>query len=199
MTHQLPHLPYAKNALEPILSAETLEYHYGRHHKGYVDKLNQLIPGTEFENSSLEEIILRATGPIFNNGAQVWNHSFFWNCLSPEPHPVQGPLKEAIEKQFGSFDTLKTQFTQAANGQFGSGWAWLVKKAKTQTLAIVATPNAENPLRVGDHPLLVCDVWEHAYYIDYRNERPRYTESLWQLMNWDFASQNFLSAHERAA
>lgn len=199
MIHKLPELPFAKNALEPIMSAETLDFHYGRHHKAYVDKLNQLLPGSGFENASLEDIVLRATGPLFNNAAQAWNHTFFWNSLSPQRQSLQGELKSAIEKQFGSVDTLKAQFTQAANGQFGSGWAWLVRKAGSETLAVVATSNAENPLKSGDIPLLTCDVWEHAYYIDYRNERPRFTESLWQLMNWEFANRNFLSAKEQAA
>lgn len=173
------------------MSAETLEYHHGKHHKAYVDKLNQLIQGTEFQDATLEEIMRKSSGPVFNNAAQVWNHTFFWNSLAPSRPSVTGPLKTAIEKQFGSIEKMKEAFIQAAVGQFGSGWAWLVKKSDNNTLAVVSTSNAENPLKAGDTPLLTCDVWEHAYYIDYRNQRPKYAESCWQLMNWDFASKNF--------
>ena len=187
--HMLPPLPYAKDALAPTISAETLEYHYGKHHQAYVDNLNKLVPGTEFEKLSLEEIIRKAPpGAIFNNAAQVWNHSFYWNCLKPKGggEPT-GALAAAIVKNFGTFATFNQQFSQAAVTQFGSGWAWLVKK-KDGTLAIVQTGNAGNPMTSGDTPLLTCDVWEHAYYIDYRNARPKYVESFWSLVNWDFVA-----------
>ena len=189
MQHTLPPLPYAKDALAPTISAETLEYHYGKHHQAYVDNLNKLVPGTEFENLSLEEIIRKASaGGIFNNAAQVWNHSFYWNCLKPKGggEPA-GALAAAIVKGFGTFAAFKQQFSQAAVTQFGSGWAWLVKK-QDGGLAIVQTGNAGNPMTSGDTPILTCDVWEHAYYIDYRNARPKYVESFWSLVNWDFVA-----------
>lgn len=191
MEHKLPDLPYAKESLAPYISAETIDFHYGKHHKTYVDNLNKLVPGTEFENASLEEIIKRATGGIFNNGAQVWNHTFYWNCLSPkgggEP---RGAIAEAISKTYGSFAQFKEKFSTTAVTLFGSGWAWLVKNADS-SLAIEATSNANNPLRDGKKPLLTCDVWEHAYYIDYRNARAKYVESFWNLVNWDFVNKNF--------
>jgi superoxide dismutase, Fe-Mn family len=191
MEHKLPELPFAKDALVPHISAETLEYHYGKHHKAYVDNLNKLIPGTEFENSFLEEIVKKASGGIFNNAAQVWNHTFYWNCLSPkgggEP---SGAVASAITKSFGSFAQFKEKFTNAAVTLFGSGWAWLVKNPDG-SLAIEATSNAGNPLKDGKKPLLTCDVWEHAYYIDYRNARSKYVEAFWNLVNWDFANKNF--------
>ncbi|MGR6034849.1 MAG: superoxide dismutase [Candidatus Nitrosoglobus sp.] len=193
MTYHLPELPYAINALEPHISQETLEYHYGKHHQTYVDKLNGLVPGTEFENASLEEIITKASGAIFNNGAQVWNHTFYWNCLAPqgggEPN---GALMDAIKQKFGSFAEFKEKFSQSAITLFGSGWAWLVKNPNG-SLDITATSNAGNPLTEGKIPLLTCDVWEHAYYIDYRNARPKYIESFWKLVNWDFATKNLAS------
>lgn len=190
MTHRLPELPYAMNALEPHISQETLEYHYDKHHKTYVDKLNGLIPGTEFENASLEEIITKASGGIFNNGAQVWNHTFYWNCLSPQGggEPA-GALKDGINGGFGSFTNFKEKFSQAATTLFGSGWAWLVKNPDG-SLDIVGTSNAGNPLTESKTPLLTCDVWEHAYYIDYRNARPKYIEAFWDLVNWDFVAKN---------
>ncbi|MBP1150241.1 MULTISPECIES: superoxide dismutase [Fe] [Methylocaldum] len=191
MTHELPPLPYAKNALEPHISAETLEYHYGKHHQTYVTNLNNLIGGTEFENLSLEDIIKKSSGGIFNNAAQVWNHTFYWNCLKPngggEP---AGALAGAINQSFGSFEKFKEEFTKCAIGTFGSGWAWLVKNADG-SLAIVSTSNAGNPMTSNQTPLLTCDVWEHAYYIDYRNARPKYVESFWNLVNWDFVEKNF--------
>jgi Fe-Mn family superoxide dismutase len=191
MTHTLPPLPYAKDALAPIISAETLEYHYGKHHQTYVDNLNKLIVGTEFADSPLEQIVLKAQGPIFNNAAQVWNHTFYWNGLKPkgggEPSDELGA---AIAKTFGSFSIFKQPFTQAAVGWFGSGWAWLVKKSD-RSLAIVQTSNAANPMTSGDTPLLTCDVWEHAYYIDYRNARAKYVEAFFNLINWDAAGRNF--------
>ena len=190
MEHKLPQLPYARDALAPHVSAETIDYHYGKHHQAYVDNLNKLIPGTEYENASLEDIIKKASGGIFNNAAQVWNHTLYWNCLSPkgggEP---DGKLAEAIKKAFGSFAAFKEQFTKAAVTQFGSGWAWLIKNADG-SLGITATSNAGNPLQEGKKPLLTCDVWEHAYYIDYRNARPKYVENFWNLVNWDFVASN---------
>jgi superoxide dismutase, Fe-Mn family len=188
--HKLPELPYAKNALEPHISAETLEYHYGKHHATYVDKLNGLLPGTEFEDASLEDIIKKAKGGIFNNGAQIWNHTFYWNCLSPDGGgKPEGALGKAIDQAFGDFAKFKTQFSDSAVTNFGSGWTWLVKN-QTGKLEIVNTPNAGNPLTDGKQPLLTCDVWEHAYYIDYRNARPKYIEAFWNLVNWDFVTQN---------
>lgn len=193
MSHRLPELPYAMNALEPHISQETLEYHYGKHHQTYVDKLNGLVPGTEFENASLEEIITKASGAIFNNGAQIWNHTFYWNCLAPqgggEPN---GALMDAIRENFGSFADFKEKFSQSAITLFGSGWAWLVKNPDG-SLDIVGTSNAGNPLTEGKTPLLTCDVWEHAYYIDYRNARPKYLEAFWNLANWDFVAKNLAS------
>jgi len=188
--HTLPALPYPKDALAPHISAETLEFHYGKHHQTYVDNLNKLVPGTEFERSALEEIVRKAQGPIFNNAAQVWNHTFYWNGLEPggggEP---KGEVATALSKAFGSFGDFRQQFTQAAVTLFGSGWAWLVRK-KDGKLAIVQTSNAANPMTGGDVPILTCDVWEHAYYIDYRNARAKYVESFWSLVNWDFVAQN---------
>lgn len=193
MVHALPELPYAKNALEPHISAETIEYHYGKHHQAYVNNLNNLIPGTEFENLSLEEIIMKSSGGVFNNAAQVWNHTFYWHCLSPngggEP---SGALAEAINKAFGSFDEFKKKFTQTAITTFGSGWAWLVQD-KSGALAIVSTSNAATPMTAGHKALLTCDVWEHAYYIDYRNARPSYVDHFWSLVNWDFVAKNLAS------
>ena len=190
MEHKLPELPYAKNALAPHISAETLEYHYGKHHATYVANLNKLIAGTEFGELSLEGIVKKASGGIFNNAAQVWNHSFYWNCLSPkgggEP---SGALADAIAKNFGSFAAFKEKLTNAAITQFGSGWAWLVKNADG-SVAIEQTSNAGTPLKDGKQPLLTVDVWEHAYYIDYRNARPAYLEAFWKLVNWDFAGAN---------
>lgn len=191
MEHKLPELPYAKDALAPTISAETLEYHYGKHHNTYVVNLNKLIPGTEFENLTLEEIVKKSSGGIFNNAAQVWNHTFYWHCLSPkgggEP---SGALADAINKSFGSFASFKEKFSATAIGTFGSGWGWLVKNIDG-SLALESTSNAGTPLKDGKQALLTCDVWEHAYYIDYRNARPNYVEAFWKLVNWDFVSQNF--------
>jgi Fe-Mn family superoxide dismutase len=189
MEHKLPELPFPKDALVPYISVETLEYHYGKHHKAYVDNLNKLIPGTEFENLSLEDTIKRASGGIFNNAAQVWNHTFYWNCLSPNGGEPSGSLTVAITKNFGSFTQFKEKFTNAAMTLFGSGWAWLVKNVDG-SLAIEATSNSGNPLRDGKTPVLTCDVWEHAYYIDYRNARSKYLEAFWELVNWDFVARN---------
>jgi Fe-Mn family superoxide dismutase len=191
MEHKLPDLPFSKDALAPNISAETLEYHYSKHHKTYVDNLNKLIPGTEFENISLENIIKKATGGIFNNAAQSWNHTFYWNCLSPKGGGIPaGDTGKAITKAFGSFDQFKEKFTSTALTLFGSGWVWLVKNTDG-SISIEATSNAGNPLKDGKKPLLTCDVWEHAYYIDYRNARAKYIEAFWKLINWDFVSKNF--------
>ena len=188
--HKLPELPYPRDALEPYISAETLEYHYGKHHASYVDKLNKLIPDTEFEAAPLDEIIKKAVDDIFNNAAQVWNHSFYWNCLSPDGggEPASA-LGKAIQDNFVSFAVFKDSFSKAAVSNFGSGWTWLVQNTDG-TLEIVNTSNAGNPMTAGKHPLLTCDVWEHAYYIDYRNARPDYLDAFWNLVNWDFVAQN---------
>lgn len=190
MEHKLPELPYAKDALVPHISVETIEYHYGKHHNAYVSNLNRLIQGTEFENMSLEEIVQKSSGGLFNNAAQVWNHSFYWNCLSPrgggEP---SGELAKAIADNFGSLDKFKEQFTNTAATLFGSGWAWLVKN-NDGSLSVEATSNAGNPMTEGKRALLTCDVWEHAYYVDYRNARAKYLEGFWNLVNWDFIADN---------
>ncbi len=192
MAFELPSLPYAKDALAPHISAETLEYHYGKHHKTYVDKLNGLIPGTEFEGKSLEEIIKTSSGGVFNNAAQVWNHTFYWNCLSPNGGgAATGAVAEAINKAFGSFDKFKEEFTNSAINNFGSAWTWLVKKADG-SVAIVNTSNAQTPLTDSSvKAILTVDVWEHAYYIDYRNSRPNYLDAFWALVNWEFVNANY--------
>ena len=191
MEHTLPPLPFDKNALAPHMSEETLEYHYGKHHQTYVTNLNKLIPGTEFENLSLEEIVKKASGGVFNNSAQIWNHTFFWNSLSPKGGGAPaGALADAINAKYGSYDKFKEEFTKVATGTFGSGWTWLVKKADG-SLDIVSTSNAATPLTTDSKPLLTLDVWEHAYYIDYRNARPKFIEAFWNIVNWDFASKNF--------
>ncbi|MFI4938480.1 MAG: superoxide dismutase [Candidatus Berkiellales bacterium] len=191
MTIVLPPLPYEMDALEPHISRETLEFHYGKHHKAYVDNLNNLIPNTEFAGKNLEEIILKATGGIFNNAAQVWNHTFYWNCLSPQGgKEPKGQLAQAIQKTFGSLDQFKELFSKTAITTFGSGWAWLVKKTDG-TLDVVSTSNAQTPMTSKQTALLTCDVWEHAYYIDYRNARPKYVEHFWNLINWDFVESQF--------
>ncbi|MFK0379731.1 superoxide dismutase [Fe] [Pandoraea sp. NPDC090278] len=191
MEHKLPELPYAIDALAPTISKETMEYHYGKHHQAYVTNLNNLIKGTEFENASLEDIIKKSSGGVFNNAAQVWNHTFFWNTLSPNGGGAPtGDLAKAIEAKFGSFDAFKETFSKSAVGNFGSGWTWLVKKADG-SVDIVNTSNAATPLTGADKPLITIDVWEHAYYIDYRNARPKFVEAFWNLVNWDFAAKNF--------
>ena len=190
MKHQLPDLPYAGDALEPHISAETLSFHHGKHHQTYVTKLNELIAGTEYEDLPLEEVIKRASGGIFNNAAQIWNHSFYWNCLSPSGGGAPtGKIAEAIDASWGSFDKFKDELSQSAATNFGSGWTWLVKNAQGG-LEILNTSNAGNPLTEGKTPVLTIDVWEHAYYIDYRNDRPKYIEAYWQLVNWEFANKN---------
>ena len=191
MTFELPALPYAKDALAPHISAETIEYHYGKHHQTYVTNLNNLVPGTEFEGLSLEEIVKKSSGGIFNNAAQVWNHTFYWHSLSPNGGGAPtGALAEAIDKTFGSFDKFKEELTKTAVTTFGSGWAWLVKDAEGN-LSLVSTSNAGTPLTSGLTPILTVDVWEHAYYIDFRNLRPKYLEAFWALVNWEFANANF--------
>ena len=187
--HILPALPYPRDALEPHISAETIDYHYGKHHAGYVEKLNGQLPGSEFESASLEEIIRKASGTIFNNAAQVWNHTLYWNCLSPDGGgEPDGDLARLVNEQFGSFAMFKERFSKSAASNFGSGWTWLVKNPDGR-LDIVNTGNAGNPLTDGRQPLLTCDVWEHAYYIDYRNSRAKYLEAYWKLVNWDFVAQ----------
>ena len=191
MSYTLPALPYAMDALAPHISKETLEYHYGKHHQTYVTNLNNLVSGTEFEGKPLEEIIKSSTGGIFNNAAQIWNHTFYWNSLSPNGgRKPTGALLVAIEENFGSFDAFKEAFSKTAITTFGSGWGWLVKTAAGK-LELVSTSNAATPLTTDSTPLLTCDVWEHAYYIDYRNARPKYVESFWALVNWDFVAKNF--------
>ncbi len=190
MEHSLPELPYAMDALAPHISKETLEYHYGKHHQTYVTNLNNLIKGTEFENMGLEDIVRKSDGGMFNNAAQVWNHTFYWNSLSPkgggEP---SGKLADAIKAKWGSVDAFKEAFNKSAAGNFGSGWTWLVRKSDG-SLDIVNTSNAATPLTGSDKALLTCDVWEHAYYIDYRNSRPNYLGAYWSLVNWEFAAAN---------
>ena len=188
MAIELPPLPFARDALAPHISAETIDYHYGKHHQTYVTNINNLIKGTEFENLDLVAIVKKSQGGMFNNAAQVWNHTFYWNCLSPkgggEP---SGKLADAIKKTFGGFAQFKEDFSKTAIGTFGSGWGWLVQRADG-SLGIVSTSNAATPLTGADRPLLTCDVWEHAYYIDYRNARPKYVEAFWNLVNWDFVT-----------
>ncbi|MBX2808965.1 MAG: superoxide dismutase [Fe] [Cellvibrionaceae bacterium] len=191
MAFELPALPYEKNALEPHISAETLDFHYGKHHQTYVTKLNGLIGNTEFENQCLEDIIRSASGGIFNNAAQIWNHTFYWNSLSPTGgNTPSGALADAINAKWGDYDSFVKAFSDSAANNFGSGWTWLVKTADGG-VDIVNTSNAGCPLTEGLTPLLTCDVWEHAYYIDYRNSRPNYLEAFWKLVNWEFAATNF--------
>jgi Fe-Mn family superoxide dismutase len=191
MEHKLPELPYSKDALAPHISVETLEYHHGKHHAAYVANLNKLIPGTEFENLSLEDIVKKASGGIFNNAAQIWNHTFYWNCLAPKAGgEPSAALATAINAAFGSFAQFKEKFSSTAVATFGSGWAWLVRDSDGK-LAIESTSNAGCPITAGKKPLLTCDVWEHAYYIDYRNVRPKYVETFWNLVNWPFVAQQF--------
>ena len=192
MKFELPKLPYEMNALEPNISAKTLEFHYGKHHQAYITKLNNLIPGTKFENASLETMIMEAEGPIFNNAAQVWNHTFYFSALkldkSSEP---QKQVATAIKSSFGSIAEFKDAFTKAAATLFGSGWVWLVKSAEGK-LEIIQESNAGNPLRKGLKPILTCDVWEHAYYLDYQNKRPDYINAFWNLIDWDVVEKRFL-------
>ncbi|ANB19016.1 Fe-Mn family superoxide dismutase [Dokdonella koreensis] len=188
MAIELPPLPWARDALAPHISAETIDYHYGKHHQTYVTNLNNQIKGTEFEELSLEDIIRKSSGGMFNNAAQIWNHTFYWNCLSPtgggEPG---GVLADKINQAFGDFAKFKDEFTKTSVGTFGSGWGWLVQRPDG-SLALASTSNAGTPLTGTDRALLTCDVWEHAYYIDYRNARPKYVEAFWNLVNWDFVA-----------
>lgn len=191
MAIELPPLPYPLDALQPHISKETLEYHYEKHHRAYVTNLNNLLPGSGLENLSLEEIIKQSKGPIFNNAAQVWNHTFYWHCLTPKGggEPT-GALAAAINQAFGSFGSFKEQFSKTAIATFGSGWGWLAKNAQGG-LEIISTSNAGTPMTDNKKALLTCDVWEHAYYIDYRNLRPKYVEAFWNLVNWEFVAKNF--------
>ena len=192
MPFTLPQLPYAIDALAPYISKETLEYHYGKHHRAYVNNLNDLIVGTEFCDMTLEQIIMQSSGKIFNNAAQVWNHTFYWNCLTPNgADEPTGELLNAINSSFGSVKAFKEQFTQTAIATFGSGWAWLVQD-KDRTLKIISTSNAATPMTEGLTALLTCDVWEHSYYIDYRNARADYVAAFWKIINWEFISQQML-------
>lgn len=191
MKHELPVLSYGMKALEPFISAETLEYHHGKHHLAYVNNLNNLIPGTAFESATLEEMILKAEGPVFNNAAQVWNHTFYFEQFSASvSHQPSGALLSAIEKSFGTFDQFKDEFTKASVSLFGSGWTWLCPDT-TGKLVIMQESNAGNPLRKGLKPILTCDVWEHAYYIDTRNARPKYIENFWQVLDWKIIEKRF--------
>jgi Fe-Mn family superoxide dismutase len=189
MSYTLPALPYALNALEPHVSQKTLEFHYGKHHQAYVTNLNNLVPGTKFESASLEDIVMGAEGPIFNNGAQVWNHTFYFTSFSPkgggEP---SGKIGDDIKKSFGSFGEFKEKFSKAAATLFGSGWAWLIRNADG-SMEVIQESNAGNPLKKGLKPILTCDVWEHAYYLDYQNRRPDYIESFWKLVDWELVGK----------
>ena len=191
MPFQLPELPYKKEALAPLISAETIDFHYGKHHLAYVNNLNGLIPGTEFENADLETIIRKADGPVFNNAAQIWNHTFYFESFSPKGKSIpSGALAVAINSSFGSFTAFQEQFTKAAATLFGSGWAWLVKN-NDGVLQIIQESNAGNPLKKGLTPVMTCDVWEHAYYIDYRNRRPDYIKAFWELLDWNIISKRY--------
>ena len=189
MTFELKPLPYAIDALAPHISKETLEFHHGKHHRAYVTKLNELVKGTEFENMPLTDIVRKSSGTIFNNAAQAWNHEFYWNCMTPQENKPAGALAKAIEASFGSSAEFEKQFKTSATTKFASGWTWLVR-SKDGKLAIKNSNDADNPLRWDETPLLTCDVWEHAYYIDYRNERPKYIDEFWKLANWEFAAKN---------
>lgn len=192
MAFELPALPYAQDALAPHISAETMQYHYGKHHAGYVKKLNAAVEkDAALQGKSLEDLITSTSGGVFNNAAQVWNHTFYWNGMSPNGGgAANGAVGDAIAAKWGSFDAFKAEFSAAAGGQFGSGWAWLVKDANGD-LQIRATSNAGNPLTDGETPLMTCDVWEHAYYVDQRNGRGGYVQAWWNLVNWDFVNANF--------
>jgi Fe-Mn family superoxide dismutase len=191
MAIELPKLPYALDALAPVIDKKTMEFHYGKHHQAYVNNLNGLIPGTKFENASLEDIIKGADGAIYNNGAQVWNHTFYFTSFKPKGgKEPDGLLANAIKKNFGSFAEFKELFAKAAVTLFGSGWAWLVKSSDGN-LKIIQESNAGNPMRNGYVPILTCDVWEHAYYLDYQNRRPDYVKALWDILNWDIISKRY--------
>ena len=189
--HTLPELPYSLDALMPHISKETLSYHHGKHHAGYIMKLNKAVANSEFADKSLEQMIATAAGNVFNNAAQAWNHSFYWKCLSPDSDlDSSSDISQAIVRDFGSVDDFKTNFTDAATSLFGSGWTWLVVNQKGE-LEIVGTKNADTPIRHGQLPLLTCDVWEHAYYLDYKNARPDYLQAFWNLVNWNFVNEQY--------
>ncbi|MGL6179714.1 MAG: superoxide dismutase [Tannerellaceae bacterium] len=191
MKFELPKLPYANNALEPVISEETINFHYGKHHQAYVNNLNNLIQGTKFENADLVTIIKESDGPVFNNAAQVWNHTFYFNSFKPNGGGApKGKLAEAINDTWGSFDNFKKEFNTASTGLFGSGWAWLVKD-KDGKLSIIKESNAGNPLTKGLTPILTFDVWEHAYYLDYQNRRPDHVNALWDIINWDVVEERY--------
>ena len=197
--HAMPELEYPMDALAPFMSAETLAYHYGKHHRGYVAKLNTAIQGTQYENASLEDIVRKSHGPVFNNAAQAWNHAFFWKCLSPQGgDDPAGELADRMEKSFGSVDAFRQAFTRSAVEKFGSGWTWLVWM-RNGRLAVTSTSDADTPLRTGDQPLLACDIWEHAYYIDYRSDRAKYLDAFWEIANWKFAQENLERSKALAA
>lgn len=191
MTHELPPLPYPTHALEPHISRETLQFHHGKHHRAYVSKLNELIKGTEFESAGLEDIVRRSSGAIFNNAGQAWNHAFFWHCMSPEGGgQAPGEIGKQITAAFGSFEAFTSKFSQAAEGHFGSGWAWL-ECDPDGALSVKSTGNADTPVKNGATALLACDLWEHAYYIDYRNSRKDFVAAFWNLVNWEFVAGNW--------
>jgi Fe-Mn family superoxide dismutase len=196
--HKLPNLPYAMDALAPHISRETLEYHYGKHHAAYVNKLNDGIRDTEYEEKSLEEIILSADGTIFNNAAQAWNHTFYWQCMSPTGGKAKGDIVDVIARKFHSLEGFETEFSTTVINYFGSGWVWLVLD-KNGRLAITSTHDADTPIRHGHFPLLTCDVWEHAYYIDYRNSRADYAKAFWHVVNWNFVNEQFMQASRKLA
>ncbi len=189
MPFDLKNLPYPIDALAPHISKETLEFHHGKHHATYVKKLNELVAGTEFAKMLLEEVVKKSTGPMFNNAAQAWNHDFYWNSLTPKGAKPSGALATALDASFGSFAAFEKEFKEKATAKFGSGWTWLVK-GKDGKLAVKNSDDADNPLKWDQAAILVCDVWEHAYYIDRRNERPKYIDAFWALANWDFAAKN---------
>ncbi len=190
MEHKLPELPYAKDALQPHISAETFDYHHGKHHKAYVDKLNELIKGTKHENMSLEEIIMSSQGVLFNQAAQVWNHTFFWNCMAPQAGGAPtGKAADLINKKWGSYEKFQEEFAAKALGNFGSGWTWLVQNDKGE-VEIFNTSNADTPMAHNMKAVMTVDVWEHAYYIDYRNARANFVKAFWNLVNWDFVNKN---------
>lgn len=188
MRHTLPALPYSVNALEPFLSAETLEFHHGKHQKGYVDKVNELCAGTSYENLTLLQLVKICTGQLYNQAAQAWNHEFFWKCLTPDPNKIGTTLSSFIKRDFGSVDSLLQDMVDKGNKHFGSGWLWLMES--NGKLKIETSTNADNPICKGGRPLLTCDLWEHAYYIDYRNERPKYMEAFVEMINWEFVQSN---------
>jgi Fe-Mn family superoxide dismutase len=196
--HQLPELPYSLDALEPYISKETLEYHYGKHHAGYIKNLNSEIQGTEYADMSLEKLVKNTNGQVFNNAAQVWNHTFYWHCMTPGGTSAKGDVLEAIKRKFRSLESFETEFAITATSHFGSGWIWLVLDEQGK-LAITSTHDADTPLRHNHVPLLACDVWEHAYYIDYRNSRAEYLKNYWHVVNWDFVNEQFAQAQRRKA